>query len=231
MSAAASSLNFYTPTAPITAPHLALPTPPIQLVLTVTATTNFLSYALTGPSQDAHRWARANKLGPDDGLLEALLEALQMLTAARTKKLLAAHRSYQSAVWFIKNPGCIRPADFKPLPRHLELTIRTGSRNLIEAGTFLRQQRFDKVPTGIESELWCELNRFDVRWTELHHHAAELKALQRWAVLACQPGYAMSRDEETKADYRARVATFEAIDQQIEIEPDSDREDREDRED
>lgn len=222
LSAAASSPSFSTSTFSHRSSFIDEPIEPIPLVLSVTATANFQTYSLAGPSQEAHRWARANKLGPDDGLLSALLEALRMLTPTRTRKLLAAQRTYQSAVWSIKNPGSIRPADFKPLPRQLEVTIRTGSRDLIEAATFLRRQRFDRVPMGIESELWCDLNRFAVTWVKLHSQTAQIRALQRWAALECRPGWAATRDEETHQAYRTRVASYDAINHESRAEYDQD---------
>lgn len=184
----------------------------MPVIISVTSSPTLLSYSLTGPAVDAHRYCKACTVGPDDGLLEAVATALGFLTPRRAAHLLKIQRNYRAALKLYENPTFLPGT--RPDPKDLPISIRTSSQRLADAGLALCEMTFNDVPEGLATRLWMELNRFDVTWVLLPIDAAELVTLQRWGSIHFRPGEAFKRGEETRRYFREAQATFERPDQE-----------------
>jgi hypothetical protein len=89
-----------------------------------------------------------------------------------------------------------------PLPRRLEISVRTNSTDLITACNALSVEPFDAAPEGFQSALWEQLHRFHLKFVLLPSDAAEVTALCRWGTAECRPGQAFEWAEESR---RTRV--------------------------
>ncbi len=132
------------------------PQPPLLLIVTITTTPTLFAYSLCGPLELQHRHVQPCDLGPNDGLIAAIVRALATLTPARANRLVAAHQATGSLP--------ITPKDSRsPL---LPISVRTENRDLIAAGEFL-QTEAPQTPADASTPLQKHLQRFDIEWQQL----------------------------------------------------------------
>lgn len=153
--------------------------------------------------QLTHRCARPCAAG--DGIIEAVIHGLRTVTPGRLgrhHKLLLAHEAALAIV---------DPTSALPTSQQVPIEIRTSSRELIEAGMFLRSQAAFTVDVGAAHSLWQQLRRFDISWVLLPADSAEVTALGRWARCHCVPGINIYRDGPSREDWCLIATSYETL--------------------
>jgi hypothetical protein len=179
------------------------PHPPIPLTLTVAAAQHVYAYALNGPYLISHRRARPI-VDEDNGLIVAIIHALRTVEPPTLAQIRKVHDKYRLHM---------QSRSSTPVPEQTRtpLQIRTDSPELVEAGAFVTTMNRDDFPVGLQYSLAKQLQRFDVTWKLLQPGVAEIALLADWAVNTCKPGLAATCPEESIADFRARVHTYDAL--------------------
>ena len=163
---------------------------PVTITLAITPTQS--AFSLSGQRQTEYRNTRALVAGAENGLVQALIRSLEMITQRQVANLLT--------------PKKRRPPLFEVQPERgvkmLSLTLRTSNPELIERAVILRETTY-LVEIEAIAVLRHQLRRFNTRWELLPVSAPELKALRLWAG---RP--ARQTDQRTSAKDRLGVSAY-----------------------
>jgi excisionase family DNA binding protein len=171
------------------------------VTITVVATRTRFAFSFTGSGQMIYKDSQLSSDG--NGLIQAVIQALQLMTGKRRTSLLALHHS----ALLKSQPNAHEGA----LPLMLPVTIRTSSAQLIEASIFLRTKTTDVIDLDAVRLLRHHFRRFDIRWQLIRPGAAELKSLRRFRRRPSSQFGVSGIDIDRSADIlRLRLAAEEA---------------------
>jgi hypothetical protein len=142
-----------------------------MITITLTTTVTYSAFALLVSGQEEFRQTQLLTAGRDNGLFQALIWSLRMVTDKRISALLAPRTRRPSSA------NAVITREQKLLP----VNIRTSNADLVEAAVFLRGETEAPLEVPAISMLRKELQRFDVHWELLEADASEIRALRRWA--------------------------------------------------
>ncbi|WP_263377697.1 hypothetical protein [Granulicella paludicola] len=157
--------------------------------VTVTSTDELSIHSIaSATAQLAHRSSQPHDIGKSNALIAAVVRALSGVSPSRATQLVRPYRAAKK----LRNPNADL-TDVKP-----PIEIRTDSRELIEAGEFLRAepQSFNDETQALRKQLL----RFDVSWVLLPLDGAEIEALKRWGELARLPFCATDSGSSTQSN-------------------------------
>lgn len=182
---------------------------PLPILITIAASTTHEAFAISGPIEIEHRWGKISLLGTNEGLISAAIQALRAITAARASKYAKVHADYVASLNVTTDSGIPAP-NVQPLP----VMMRSDSRELIEAATYIAGLDGASLSEGILRDLCEQVHRPDIaiHWVLLPKRAAEIEALERWITVHCRPGQAVVCEGASRSSYRATSESFENTD-------------------
>jgi hypothetical protein len=170
-----------------------IPSAPVPLVLTVASTSRHSVYSLNAPLALCHRSMKPLENETTNALVRAVVDGLSTITPTRMQGYQYVRRAHDQAIELDRAMDEGREAK-KIEHSKVPMEIRTNSKQLLEAGTYLQTLASSPVNIGDSNELHYQLQRFDVAWQLLPANSAEIAALERFARLNCSPNGSAFRD-------------------------------------